>query len=158
MKWYITVAAVLEYQAICGRPERRDGPEFDRAAKELEQLCESAERKKTGLWQAKTKLGGRTERIELHVSTRKRPEGDLPQLVRVRLRSRGRRKKPSSPEVVRRPISLPSDWLTALAAQAEADGMSFSQWLCDCGRANLPESVAETLSEWHRLGPRRKAD
>lgn len=91
--WYITVEAVHDFQWILGLPQAKDGPLFDRAAKELAKICEGAVLKREAIppsytqqWQAKTKIGGKSTRLELAVSTRKRPEGDAPQLVRVRNR------------------------------------------------------------------------
>lgn len=95
MKWYITVAAVREWQVIAGYPREDEGPGFDDAAMSLDALSHEAELKKDEghrqLWMARTKLPmsdkpDRNRRIELYVSTEKRPEGPLPQLVRVRLK------------------------------------------------------------------------
>jgi hypothetical protein len=95
MRWYISVVAVLEWQRIAGYPAASDGPRFDDAAKELERLCEFAELKKDEghrqIWQASVTLRGKASRIELTVATGPRPEGPLPQLVRVRHKTRGRK-------------------------------------------------------------------
>lgn len=42
MLWYISAAAVKQYMAICGYEGSPDGPVFDAAAIELEDLCEQA--------------------------------------------------------------------------------------------------------------------
>lgn len=88
MRWYVTVAAVHEFQGIAGLPAAADGPLFDRAAKELSQACESAtlwrDEGHRQIYRAKVQLSGRVVRLELYVSLQQRPEGDLPQLVRVR--------------------------------------------------------------------------
>lgn len=86
--WYITGAAVREYQAICGIPETDEGPLFDRCAVELERACETARLYKDEgprqIWISKATIRGRRVRLELYVSLAHRPEGDAPQLVRVR--------------------------------------------------------------------------
>ena len=96
--WYITVKAVHDFQRIVGLPQADDGPLFDRAAKELGELCEAAELKKdigpgqtSQIWQVKMTLRGRVERLELYVRPAPRSEGDMPQLVRVRHKRRGKR-------------------------------------------------------------------
>lgn len=94
MQWYISVAAVHEYQRIAGYPEDADGPAFDRAAKELDEICQSARMSKDEghrqIWIAKASIHGKMERLELYVSLQQRKEGPLNQLVRVR--SKGRNK------------------------------------------------------------------
>lgn len=47
----------------------------------------------------------------------------------------------------RRNISQPADWWEAFRQQAEADEQSLSEWLGDCGLANLPASVQRSLSQ-----------
>jgi hypothetical protein len=99
MRWYITVRAVRDYMNILGYEGSTDGPIFDRAAIDLEDLCDGAELKREWahdgkprqLWLARTQIDGRVERLELTVSLQPRQEGPLPQLVRVRLKSRGGR-------------------------------------------------------------------
>lgn len=97
--WYITVAAVREYLAICGENPRDDGDTFDRAAKDLAEICEHARLVKTEPHRETYRVSvtddatGATKRLELTVSTMPRPEGPLPQLVRVR--DKGRRGKRS---------------------------------------------------------------
>lgn len=98
MRWYLTVASVLEYQRIAGYPEDRDGPGFDRAERELAQICDAATLKKAAgeanreaaIYQAKATVRGRRARLELYVTEAPRPEGDLPQLVRVRYKGGSR--------------------------------------------------------------------
>jgi hypothetical protein len=92
--WYITVAACLDWQRICGiDPPQDDGPVFDRAAKELDELCQSLDRERhykklssgdTEEWVAKTTIRGKRVRVEIYVRTSPREEGDAPQVVRVR--------------------------------------------------------------------------
>lgn len=91
MRWYITVAAVRQYMAICGYEGSTDGPIFDRAAIELEDLCERARLakdigpgQKSQQWRVKTTVRDKRTRLELIVSLDKRPEGPLPQLIAVR--------------------------------------------------------------------------
>lgn len=94
MRWYITVEAVCQYMDIQGYRGDSDSLEFFRAESELAGLCEQAEFKKDWahdgkprqLWQVRADVRGKRQRIELTVSTEPRPEGDLPQLVRVRLK------------------------------------------------------------------------
>jgi hypothetical protein len=68
-----------------------DGPVFDRAAIELEDLCEQAKLardvgpgQQSQLWRVKTTVHCRRTRLELIVSLEQRPEGPLPQLIAVR--------------------------------------------------------------------------
>ncbi len=96
--WYITAAAVREFQIICGMPIANDGHLFDGPAKRLDMICRDAEYKRTTnsgteIWQGKTPIRGKMERLELYVSRIKRSEGDAPQLVRVRLKQRGGKKR-----------------------------------------------------------------
>ena len=47
----------------------------------------------------------------------------------------------------RKNISEPTDWWAAFEAQAEAEGMSLSEWLGESGKARLPAKVAKKLSK-----------
>jgi len=89
-RWYITAAAVREWQSICAH-HRGERPDFDSAAIELESVAAGAKLAKTEgrrfIYRAKATIGGRRQRIELTVTTTPRPEGPLPQLVRVRRKS-----------------------------------------------------------------------
>jgi hypothetical protein len=92
--WYITVAAVRQWMEICRIPPQDDGPLFDGAACTLDQLCQEARMVKaadetdTGaaLYRATTRIRGRSAQIDLYVTEQPRPEGNHPQLVRVRLK------------------------------------------------------------------------
>lgn len=88
MRWYITVAAVHDWQRICRLPVVADGPGFDRPAKELDALCEQAtitrDEGRRAIYRVTTQIAGRTTRLEFTVSLAMRRKGDLPQLVRVR--------------------------------------------------------------------------
>lgn len=91
MKFYISAAAVRQYMQILGRAINSDGPEFDRAAVELEQLAEEARLAKDvgpgqhhQQWRVKATVRGRRTRLELIVSVEQRSEGPLPQLIAVR--------------------------------------------------------------------------
>lgn len=91
MRWYITVAAVRDYMRIQGYAGSTDGPVFDRAAIELEDLCEQAKLAKdvgpdqqSQLWRVKATVRDKRTRLELVVSTEPRPEGPLPQLIAIR--------------------------------------------------------------------------
>lgn len=44
-------------------------------------------------------------------------------------------------------ISQPTDWWEAFQRQAETDEQTLSEWLGDCGLANLPVSVQRSLSQ-----------
>lgn len=88
MRWYITVAAVTEYQRIAGLPVTREGDEFGAARMALSALCEQArlvrDEGHRAIYRLTADVGGRRRRLELTVSLAFRDEGDLPQLVRVR--------------------------------------------------------------------------
>ena len=51
-------------------------------------------------------------------------------------------------------ITLPQDWRQAFQAAAKRDGVPLSDWLRQCGAANLPKSVQQTLSEPAKPGRR----
>lgn len=94
MRWYISAAAVRDYLRICGIPDTRY--RFDLAAEQLDRLCEVAQfvdelRPSPGrlIYRVRTEILGLPTRLELTVSTTPRPEGPLPQLVRVRDKDRG---------------------------------------------------------------------
>lgn len=91
MRWYLTVAAVCEYQRIAGYPVERDGQWFDRAEQELAAIAEQARLVEDAdmspgreLYRVRAVIRGIRRRLELTVSIDPRPEGPLPQLVRVR--------------------------------------------------------------------------
>lgn len=92
--WYITVAAVKQWQQICGIPQADDGPLFDRAAKELDAVCQEARlvraagesSRDAALYRATAVIRGRRYLLDLYVAEGPRPEGDAPQLVRVRVK------------------------------------------------------------------------
>lgn len=110
MQWYISVSAVKDFQRIVGLPQESDGPLFDRAAVELEEVAATAklksERGQWQTWQAKMTIRGKVARIELIVSTQKRDEGPLPQLVEVRYKGGSRSGKPRKREQVMPPKSV----------------------------------------------------
>lgn len=91
--WYISARAVREYLELTGRPAATDGPEWDRAERELMELAEKcAELERLGIKQPQPVAsspglvryrGPRPLRLNLVVSTAQRPEGGLPQLVNV---------------------------------------------------------------------------
>ncbi len=93
-RWYVTVAAVQDFLRICGAAPVRDGPLFDGAAKELDAACESARlvraagesSRDAAIYRANVPIRGTGHLIDLYVAEALRPEGDLPQLVRVRLK------------------------------------------------------------------------
>jgi len=51
-------------------------------------------------------------------------------------------------------ITLPQDWRQAFQAAAKKDGVPLSDWLRQCGAANLPKSVQQKLSEPAKPGRR----
>lgn len=86
--WYISAAAVRQYQAIRGWPVVEDGPAWDRAERELiDAAREMAASGKSGTptesGAVSYRTGRRWGRIYLIVSYADRAEGDLPQLVAV---------------------------------------------------------------------------
>jgi hypothetical protein len=91
MLWYISAAAVKQYMAIQGYAGSPDGPIFDRAAIELEDLCEQSklardvsDKSPYQQWRVKATVRGKRTRLELVVSVEQRKEGPLPQLIAVR--------------------------------------------------------------------------
>lgn len=89
--WYISAAAVHDYQRICGYAVEDDGESWDRAERELIDLAASARlavdasaTQTCQLWRVKATVRGRRTRLELSVSLAARSEGPLPQLIAVR--------------------------------------------------------------------------
>lgn len=85
--WYITVRAVRDYLALCGRPDVTDGPEFDRATAELTAIAIALAAKGPTSQQetsgALVYREGRPRRWRYTVQPVPREEGSAPQLVRV---------------------------------------------------------------------------
>lgn len=83
-RWYLSAKAVREYLKLVGRVDDDGGPEWARAERELAKLCAGAhllERpSRSGHQQWRT---GRPLRLTLIVSTEKREEGPLDQLVGI---------------------------------------------------------------------------
>lgn len=100
--WYLSARAVREYLALMRRKDDDGGPEWSRAEDELRAMAENClERERTGIrlprpHRGKPDLivyrGPSPLRLQLIVSTTKRPEGDLPQLVSVSIGHDTRRK------------------------------------------------------------------
>jgi len=88
-RWYISAAALREYAQAAGHPLDDGGPQWAAAERALAALCAQArlisEEGTRQLWRVP---GG--DRWELSISTAPRPEGPLPQLLRVRRRGKGR--------------------------------------------------------------------
>lgn len=98
--WYITIAACEQYAAILGiDPE--DDADFNRCEDELAAVAQVATFHKIsdgGLHEYRGKVPAKSrqllrartpeDKLVLLVSTEPRPEGPLPQLVRVKLRGR----------------------------------------------------------------------
>ena len=94
-KWYISAEAIRQYAAIAYRGGPLTDRQFDEAEEALGQLSLTANRADTPptasgamIFRAWTEINGRRERLELSVAPGPREEGDLPQLVRVRLKRR----------------------------------------------------------------------
>jgi len=94
--WYITIAACEQYAAILGLDPEIDD-DFTICEDELGEIAQAAEFAKIyegGLHEyratvppgSRPMLPSREHRLILLVSTEPRPEGKLPQLVRVKLR------------------------------------------------------------------------
>jgi hypothetical protein len=92
-RWYLTGTAIDEYRALMRCGTRAD------AREELGVVCDGArlvhaagEKNDTAaIYVSSIRIAGRTRRFELYVTEYPRPEGPLPQLVRVRLKDRGKR-------------------------------------------------------------------
>lgn len=89
-RWYLSAAAVRQWLAITGQPDDDGGPIWGAAEQSLADLCDQA--RDTGrttesgasIYRVAARIRGRKTRLELTVQTTQRPEGPLPQLVRVR--------------------------------------------------------------------------
>ncbi|MGV3605221.1 MAG: hypothetical protein ACO1RA_02355 [Planctomycetaceae bacterium] len=116
MRWYLSAAATREWQRITGLPS------FEHAEANLADFVETARLKKEEgtmqQWVAKWKPSPdeATRKIEMRVSTAKRPEGPLPQLVSVRDRGKPSGGKPSPGQIPGFPRWLIDD--TAAIADA----------------------------------------
>jgi len=88
-RWYLSAAALRDYAHAAGLPLDDGGPLWAAAERALGALCAQArlisEEGTRQLWRVP---GG--DRWELSISTAPRPEGPLPQLLRVRRRGKGR--------------------------------------------------------------------
>jgi hypothetical protein len=84
-RWYLSATALREYAQAAGLPLDDGGPQWAAAERALAALCDSArlaqDEGHRQIWRAPG-----PDRWELTVSTVPRPEGPLPQLVRVRRR------------------------------------------------------------------------
>lgn len=96
-KWYLSIAAVREYMDIAGLSgeAETDNPDFVAAQELLGTLSLSATPADTPptrsggiIYRPWTEIHGQRTRLELTVTPAGRKEGDLPQLVRVRLKNR----------------------------------------------------------------------
>ena len=52
----------------------------------------------------------------------------------------------------RRQITQPADWWAAFQKQADAEGLTVSQWLGECGLANLTAAERKQLSKRPAVG------
>lgn len=98
-RWYLTIAAVRQYMEIAGLTGdlEDDNPDFVRAQNDLGEISLTATPADTPptdsggiIYRPHVMIAGRKTRLELTVTPAGRAEGDLPQLVRVRLKG-GRR-------------------------------------------------------------------
>lgn len=96
-RWYLSIAAVRQYMEIAGlRGELEDNnPDFVRAQNELGAVSltatpADAPPSDSGgiIYRPWVHIHGRRTRLELTVTPAGRSEGDLPQLVRVRVKGR----------------------------------------------------------------------
>ncbi|MGH9339716.1 MAG: hypothetical protein ACRD1R_09065 [Acidobacteriota bacterium] len=94
-RWYISISAVEQYMEIAGlRGELEDtNPDFILAQNALGELSLTAKPAPTAqtrsgaeIYRGKVTIRGQRRRIECTVNPYPRVEGDLPQLLRVRLK------------------------------------------------------------------------
>lgn len=93
-RWYFTADVVRQWLHLTGRRDDDGGRNWGIAEQELGQLAEQArdtgKRTDSGahIYRTKARVHGRTRtvRVEFTVMMDARPEGDLPQLLRVRTR------------------------------------------------------------------------
>ena len=87
-RWYLSAAALREYAAIGRLPLDDGGPLWGRAERLLGAACAQAHhvRDEPGrqIWRVGSMHSGISKKLEFTVSVAIRPEGPLPQLVRVR--------------------------------------------------------------------------
>lgn len=92
-RWYISAAAVRQWLAICRVTAGDDSPEWFAAERELgalslrARLSEPASRRERGaslIYRGYSLVRDEVARVECTVVVTPRPEGKLPQLVRVR--------------------------------------------------------------------------
>lgn len=90
--WYITVKAVQDYLRIKRKPVTSDGPEFERAERELIAMAirAHAQDPKTTASGMLQYRGPKPAKLSLTVNPEPRAEGDLPQLVGVSRPAPGR--------------------------------------------------------------------
>lgn len=85
--WYIAARAVRDYLALRGRPAVDDGPEWERAERELIEIAAAtvaSGRQPRAMESGALRFRGpQPLRLGLVVVPAPRIEGDLPQLVRV---------------------------------------------------------------------------
>lgn len=96
-KWYLSIAAVRQYMEIAGLKGEceLENPDFDAAQNALGELSLTATPANTPptqsgaiIYRCWVQLRGQRTRLELTVAPAARAEGALPQLIRVRLKSR----------------------------------------------------------------------
>jgi hypothetical protein len=57
------------------------------------------------------------------------------------------------PQLAPNHLTLPVDWWTAFLKQAQVEGISLSEWVAECCRANLPPKERRKLSGFHTEQP-----
>jgi hypothetical protein len=91
---YVTAAAVHQW-GLLTRVDTHADSGFAQCEDQLIAICADARRvdtqctPNTDLYRAKARVAGQTWTVELTVALGERPEGHLPQLVRVRSKRRG---------------------------------------------------------------------
>lgn len=95
-RWYLTIAAVRQYMELAGLrgPLEETNQDFVLAQDELGELSLTAKPARTAetksgavIYRGKVTIGGKRRRIECTVMPIPRTEGQLPQLLRVTLKS-----------------------------------------------------------------------
>jgi hypothetical protein len=57
------------------------------------------------------------------------------------------------PQLAPNHLTMPVDWWTAFLKQAQAEGISLSEWVGECCRANLPPRERRKLSKFRNEPP-----
>lgn len=112
MRWYLSAAAVRSYLQLAGLEDDDGGPQWAQAERELAAHCDAAHlvreepaRQRQDWRTGRVQVGGRPQRLDLIVSTARRPEGPLPQLISVRAKGARNTRTDGTPRTItpRRP-------------------------------------------------------